>query len=165
MIFQDSYSALNPKFRVRRLLKESLILHGVKDATEQEKRISKILEEVELPSELLDRLPAELSGGQRQRVMIAMALLQKPTLLIADEPVSALDLAISESIIKLLKKLSRERNVAILFISHDLRTVYSLCDKVCVMKEGRIIEEAPRDELYANPKEEYTKLLLRSALE
>ena len=165
MIFQDSYSALNPKFRVRRLLKESLILHGVKDAAEQEKRISKILEEVELPSELLDRLPAELSGGQRQRVMIAMALLQKPTLLIADEPVSALDVAISESIIKLLKKLSRERNVAILFISHDLRTVYSLCDKVCVMKEGRIIEEAPRDELYANPREEYTKLLLRSALE
>ncbi len=165
MIFQDSYSALNPKFRVRRLLKESLILHDVKDATEQEKRISKILEEVELPSELLDRLPAELSGGQRQRVMIAMALLQKPTLLIADEPVSALDVAISESIIKLLKKLSRERNVAILFISHDLRTVYSLCDKVCVMKEGRIIEEAPRDELYANPREEYTKLLLRSALE
>ena len=165
MIFQDSYSALNPKFRVKRLLKESLILHGVKDATEQEKRISKILEEVELPSELLDRFPSELSGGQRQRVMIAMALLQKPTLLIADEPVSALDVAISESIIKLLKKLSRERNVAILFISHDLRTVYSLCDKVCVMKEGRIIEEAPRDELYANPREEYTKLLLRSALE
>ena len=165
MIFQDSYSALNPKFRVRRLLKESLILHGVKDAAEQEKRILKILEEVELPSELLDRFPSELSGGQRQRVMIAMALLQKPTLLIADEPVSALDVAISESIIKLLKKLSRERNVAILFISHDLRTVYSLCDKVCVMKEGRIIEEAPRDELYANPREEYTKLLLRSALE
>ena len=165
MVFQDSYSALNPKKKVGWLLKESLRLSGIRDKEEQKKRVAEILKEVELSEEFLDRFPAQLSGGQRQRIMIAMALLQNPTLLVADEPVSALDVAIQESITKLLKKLSVERNMAILFISHDLRTVYTLCDKVCVMQKGRIVEEAPKEELYTNPKEEYTKLLLRSALE
>ena len=165
MVFQDSYSALNPKRRVGWLLRESLKLSKVTDSNEINARIKDILSEVELSEELLDRYPKELSGGQRQRVMIAMALLQKPTFLIADEPVSALDVAIGESITKLLMDLSRKRGMAILFISHDLRTVYSLCDKVCVMKEGRIVEMADKEELYTNPKEEYTKLLLRSALE
>ena len=165
MVFQDSYSALNPKMRVFSLLREAVRLNGIKDKEEQKARINKILEEVELPSELLERYPAELSGGQRQRVMIAMALLQQPTLLVADEPVSALDVAIQESILKLLKKLSDEHNMAILFISHDLRTVYTLCDKVLVMQKGVIVEEAEKEELFINPKEEYTKLLLRSALE
>lgn len=165
MVFQDSYSALNPKMRVETLLRESLRLNGVKNREEQKNRINGIMEEVELPNELLERYPAELSGGQRQRVMIAMALLQQPTLLVADEPVSALDVAIQESILKLLKKLSDEHNMAILFISHDLRTVYTLCDKVLVMQKGVIVEEAGKMELFTNPKEEYTKLLLRSALE
>ena len=165
MVFQDSYSALNPKRRIGWLLKESLRLSGVKDRNEIRERIQKILGEVELSEELLERFPSELSGGQRQRVMIAMALLQKPSFLIADEPVSALDVAIGESITRLLLDLSRKRGMAILFISHDLRTVYSLCDTVCVMKEGRIVEMAPKEELYTNPKEEYTKVLLKSALE
>ena len=165
MVFQDSYSALNPKMRVFSLLREAIRLNGLKEKEEQKARINKILEEVELPRELLERYPAELSGGQRQRVMIAMALLQQPTLLVADEPVSALDVAIQESILKLLKKLSDEHNMAILFISHDLRTVYTLCDKVLVMQKGVIVEEAGKEELFVNPKEEYTKLLLRSALE
>ena len=165
MVFQDSYSALNPKRRIGWLLKESLRLSGVRDRDEIRERIQEILGEVELSEELLERFPSELSGGQRQRVMIAMALLQKPSFLIADEPVSALDVAIGESITRLLLDLSRKRGMAILFISHDLRTVYSLCDTVCVMKEGRIVEVAPKEELYTNPKEEYTKVLLRSALE
>jgi len=165
MVFQDSYSALNPKRRVGWLFRESLRLSGVKDRNEIRDRIQEILCEVELSEELLERFPSELSGGQRQRVMIAMALLQKPSFLIADEPVSALDVAIGESITRLLLDLSRKRGMAILFISHDLRTVYSLCDTVCVMKEGRIVEMAPKEELYTNPKEEYTKVLLKSALE
>ena len=165
MVFQDSYSALNPKRRIGWLLKESLRLSGVRDRDEIRERIQEILGEVELSEELLERFPSELSGGQRQRVMIAMALLQKPSFLIADEPVSALDVAIGESITRLLLDLSRKRGMAILFISHDLRTVYSLCDTVCVMKEGRIVEMAPKEELYTNPNEEYTKVLLKSALE
>ena len=165
MVFQDSYSALNPKRRVGWLLRESLRLSGVRDRDEIRGRIQEILGEVELSEELLERFPRELSGGQRQRVMIAMALLQKPSFLIADEPVSALDVAIGESITRLLLDLSLKRGMAILFISHDLRTVYSLCDTVCVMKEGRIVEMAPKEELYTNPKEEYTRVLLKSALE
>lgn len=165
MVFQDSYSALNPKRRIGWLLKESLKLSGVRNRDEIRDRIREILGEVELSEELLERFPSELSGGQRQRVMIAMALLQKPTFLIADEPVSALDVAIGESITRLLLDLSRKHGMAILFISHDLRTVYSLCDTVCVMKEGRIVEMAAKEELYTNPKEEYTKVLLKSALE
>ena len=165
MVFQDSYSALNPKRRIGWLLKESLKLSGVRNKDEIRDRLREILGEVELSEELMERFPSELSGGQRQRVMIAMALLQKPTFLIADEPVSALDVAIGESITRLLLDLSRKHGMAILFISHDLRTVYSLCDTVCVMKEGRIVEMAAKEELYTNPKEEYTKVLLKSALE
>ena len=165
MVFQDSYSALNPRMRVETILREALTLNGVKNREEQKRQIHEIADEVELPEELLERFPAELSGGQRQRVMIAMALLQQPTLLVADEPVSALDVAIQESILKLLKQLSDERSMAILFISHDLRTVYNLCDKVLVMQKGVIVETADKEELFRNPKEEYTKLLLKSALE
>ncbi len=165
MIFQDSYSALNPKRSIDWLLREALYLNGVKEKDEQDERIKKILLEVEIPEDFREKYPSMLSGGQRQRVMIAMALLQEPTLLIADEPVSALDVAIQESILKLLKNLSKKHCVAILFISHDLRTVYDLCDFVAVMKGGRIVEAKKKDELYSNPEEEYTKVLLRSALE
>lgn len=164
MVFQDSYSALNPKKRIKWLLKEALRLRGVRDKEEQQRRITEIVHEVEMPEELLDRYPSELSGGQRQRVVIAMALLGEPELLIADEPVSALDVAIQESIMALLKKISTERGMAILFISHDLRTVYFMCHNVIVLKDGRIVESATKREIFEHPKAEYTKELLRSAL-
>ena len=164
MVFQDSYSALNPTKRIKWILKEALYLRGIRKKEEQQKRIDKIIEEVELPAELLNHYPSELSGGQRQRVVIAMALLGKPDLLIADEPVSALDIAISESIISLLKKLSKERGMGILFISHDLRTVYYLCNNVVVLKDGRIVESGNKKEIYENPQQEYTKQLLRCTL-
>ena len=164
MVFQDSYSALNPKKRIKWLLKEALRLHGVRDKEEQQRRITEIVHEVEMPEELLDRYPSELSGGQRQRVVISMALLGEPELLIADEPVSALDVAIQESIMALLKKISTERGMAILFISHDLRTVYFMCHNVIVLKDGRIVESATKREIFEHPKAEYTKELLRSAL-
>ena len=164
MVFQDSYSALNPKKRIKWLLKEALRLRGVRDKDEQQRRITEIVHEVEMPEELLERYPSELSGGQRQRVVIAMALLGEPDLLIADEPVSALDVAIQESIMALLKKISTERGMAILFISHDLRTVYFMCHNVIVLKDGRIVESATKREIFEHPKAEYTKELLRSAL-
>lgn len=164
MVFQDSYSALNPKKRIKWLLREALRLRGVRDREEQQRRITEIAHEVEMPEELLERYPSELSGGQRQRVVIAMALLGEPDLLIADEPVSALDVAIQESIMALLKKISTERGMAILFISHDLRTVYFMCHNVIVLKDGRIVESATKREIFEHPKAEYTKELLRSAL-
>ncbi len=163
MIFQDSFSALNPGKTVGWLLQESLFLRGTRDKQVQKEKIDRIMEEVELEAELLDRKPAALSGGQRQRVMIAMALLAEPEVLIADEPVSALDVTIQKQILALLKKLCTRRNLSILFISHDLRTVFLLCDSCAVMKDGKMVEYGATRELYCNPKTEYTKLLLESA--
>lgn len=163
MIFQDSYSALNPAKTVEWLLHEVQRLQGVKDKETRQKEILKMLDAVELEEQYLNHYPSELSGGQRQRVMIAMALLSKPEVLIADEPVSALDVTVQKQIVSLLKRLSHKRNLAVLFISHDLRTVYELCNRVIVMKNGKIVEEGAKNALYFNPKEEYTKALLTSA--
>ncbi|MBQ7833284.1 MAG: ABC transporter ATP-binding protein [Lachnospiraceae bacterium] len=163
MIFQDSYSALNPSKTVGWLLHEVQRLQGVKDKEVREKEIHKIMDAVELDDTYLMHYPSELSGGQRQRVMIAMALLAKPEVLIADEPVSALDVTVQKQIVSLLKRLSHKRNLAVLFISHDLRTVYELCDRVMVMKNGKVVEENTKNELYFNPKQDYTKALLSSA--
>ncbi len=163
MIFQDSYSALNPAKTVGWLLEEALRLSGVCDKKEWPSRIAAILNETELENELLDRLPAALSGGQRQRVMIAMALLCEPKVLIADEPVSALDVTIQKQILGLLHRLCKERSLAILFISHDLRTVYQICDSCMVMKDGKVVEEGLVEKLYREPTSDYTKLLIKSA--
>ena len=163
MIFQDSYSALNPAKTVEWLLHEVQRLQGVKDKETRQKEILKMLDAVELEEHYLNHYPYELSGGQRQRVIIAMALLSKPEVLIADEPVSALDVTVQKQIVSLLKRLSHKRNLAVLFISHDLRTVYELCNRVIVMKNGKIVEEGAKNALYFNPKEEYTKALLTSA--
>ena len=163
MIFQDSYSALNPAKTVEWLLHEVQRLQGVKERETRQKEILRMLDAVELEEQYLNHYPSELSGGQRQRVMIAMALLTKPEVLIADEPVSALDVTVQKQIVALLKRLSHKRNLAVLFISHDLRTVYELCDRVIVMKNGKIVEEGNKGELYFNPKMDYTKELLTSA--
>lgn len=163
MIFQDSYSALNPAKTVEWLLHEVQRLQGVKEKETRQKEILKMLDAVELEEQYLKHYPSELSGGQRQRVMIAMALLSKPEVLIADEPVSALDVTVQKQIVSLLKRLSHKRNLAVLFISHDLRTVYELCDRIMVMKNGKIVEAGTKIELYFNPKQEYTKALLTSA--
>ena len=163
MIFQNPYSSLNPVYPVSWILEEPLKIRGGKDKEERKRRVMEMLELVELPEECLDAKPGELSGGQRQRVSIAVALLQKPKFLIADEPVSALDVTIQAQILKLLKRLRKELELSFLFISHDLNVVYQLCDRVLVMKDGKIVEQGDIEEIYNNPRHEYTKQLLSAA--
>ena len=163
MIFQDPYSSLNPFYSVEWTLEEPLRVYGKYGRAERKRRVREMLERVELPAECLRAKPSELSGGQRQRVSIAAALLRRPKFLIADEPVSALDVTIQAQILKLLKSLRRELDLSFLFISHDLNVVYQLCDRALVMKDGRIVEQGTVEELYDHPKEDYTKQLLAAA--
>ena len=163
MIFQDPYSSLNPAYTVSWILEEPLRIYGKYDAAERKRRVRDMLERVELPEECLEARPSELSGGQRQRVSIATALIQRPKFLIADEPVSALDVTIQAQILKLLKSLRDQLDLSYLFISHDLNVVYQLCDRVIVMKDGRIVEEAAVDDLFDHPQHPYTRQLLEAA--
>ena len=163
MVFQDPYSSLNPAYTVEWILEEPLKIYGKYDAAERKRRVREMLKRVELPEEILTAKPGELSGGQRQRVCIAVALIQRPKFIIADEPVSALDVTIQAQILKLLRQLRDELDLSFLFISHDLNVVYQLCDRVLVMKDGRIVEQGTVDEVYDNPKEDYTKQLLAAA--
>ena len=163
MIFQDPYSSLNPAYTVEWSLEEPLRIYGKYDAAERRRRVREMLERVELPEECLKANPHELSGGQRQRVSIAAALIRRPRFLIADEPVSALDVTIQAQILELLRNLRDELDLSFLFISHDLNVVYQLCDRVLVMKKGRIVEQGTVDEIFNHPKEEYTRQLLRAA--
>ena len=163
MIFQDPYSSLNPAYTVEWILEEPMRIYGKYDAPERKRRVREMLTLVELPEECLRSKPAELSGGQRQRVSIATALIQRPRFLIADEPVSALDVTIQAQILKLLRQLRRELDLSYLFISHDLNVVYQLCDRVLVMKQGRIVEQGTVDDIFDHPREEYTRQLLAAA--
>ena len=163
MVFQDPYSSLNPAYTVGWILEEPLRIYGKYDAAERKRRVRDMLRLVELPEECLDAKPNELSGGQRQRVSIATALIQRPRFIIADEPVSALDVTIQAQILKLLRQLRDELDLSYLFISHDLNVVYQLCDRVMVMKKGRIVEMGTVEEIFNDPKEEYTKQLLAAA--
>ena len=163
MIFQDPYSSLNPAYTVGWSLEEPLRIYGKYDAAERRRRVAEIAEKVGLPTECLTRRPNELSGGQRQRVSIGIALIQKPRLIIADEPVSALDVTIQRQILELMRTVRDELGISFLFISHDLNVVYQLCDRVMVMKDGRIVEENTVQELFDHPREAYTRELLSAA--
>ena len=164
IIFQDPYSSLNPAYSVEWAVEEPLRIFGKYDAAERKRRVHDMLERVELPREFWSAKPDELSGGQRQRVCIAVALIQRPRFLIADEPVSALDVTIQAQILKLLRQLRDDLDLSYLFISHDLNVVYQLCDRVLVMKQGRIVEQGTVDEVYDHPKEDYTRRLLEAGL-
>ena len=160
MVFQDPFGSLNPAKTVGWILEEPLRVYGKYDAEERRRRVLDMLERVGLERSQADQRPGQLSGGQRQRVSIAAALIRRPRFIIADEPVSALDVTIQAQILDLLWDLRRELDLSYLFISHDLNVVYSICDRVMVMEKGRIIEQGSVDEVYDHPKEDYTKRLL-----
>lgn len=163
MVFQDPYSSLNPKKKISFILEEPL--KNLIDMTAEERRAKAewILGEVGLGKEYLDRYPSELSGGQRQRVCIAESMILGSNFLILDEPVSALDVTIQAQVLELIRELKEKHRLSILFISHDLRVVYSLCDRVMILKDGLIVEQGDRENIYRNPQHEYTKKLLKSA--
>ena len=160
LIFQDPYSSLNPRVRIGDAIGEALLDHGLCSKSEVRDRVLEALEACGLSSYHIDRFPHEFSGGQRQRIGIARALVLNPELIIADEPVSALDVSIQAQIINLFSKLQQSRGLTYLFISHDLSVVEHLCSRIGVMYLGSMMETASRDELFKNPLHPYTKALL-----
>jgi len=164
MIFQDPYGTLDPRFNVYHTIEEPLIIYGVKDPKTRLKQIKETLELVELrpPEEYFARFPHELSGGERQRVAIARAIILKPRIIIADEPISMLDISIRAGILNLLNKLRKSLGVAIIYISHNLSTIRNFCDRTAIMYLGEVVEIGSTDEIMENPLHPYTKLLLSS---
>ncbi len=160
IVFQDPYASLNPREKVRTILSHALALHRIGTAQDREDRVVKLLEQVGLSADYLDRFPHEFSGGQRQRIGIARALAVEPEFIVADEPVSALDVSIQAQVINLLDDLKDQFNLTMLFIAHDLAVVEHICDRVIVMYLGRIMEVAPTRSLYARPNNPYTQALL-----
>ena len=160
MIFQDPIASLDPRMTVREIISEGLVINGIKDKKLIEEKVYEILERVGLVREHADRYPHEFSGGQRQRIGIARAIIMNPELLIADEPVSALDVSIQAQVINLLNELRESLGLTILFIAHDLSVVKYFSDRIGVMYFGHMVELATSDELFAHPMHPYTKSLL-----
>jgi oligopeptide/dipeptide ABC transporter ATP-binding protein len=163
IVFQDPYASLNPRRTVRQTLAEPLQVHRRGSAAEIEAKVSKTIQEVGLPVSALDRYPHEFSGGQRQRIGIARALVLDPELIIADEPVSALDVSVQAQILQLLERLKGERGLSFVFVSHDLGVVRHFCDRVGVMYLGRIIETGPTKQLLDAPQHPYSRMLRDSS--
>ncbi|MEH7304728.1 ABC transporter ATP-binding protein [Neobacillus drentensis] len=160
MVFQDPYASLNPRHSIEQILEEPLIVHGIGTKEERKKQVREMLEVVGLSSYHAKRYPHQFSGGQRQRIGIAKALMTKPKLIIADEPVSALDVSIQAQVLNLMKDIQKEFHLTYIFIAHDLGVVRHISDRVGVMYLGRLIELAESEELYEDPKHPYTKALL-----
>ncbi|EPH5941981.1 ATP-binding cassette domain-containing protein [Staphylococcus aureus] len=161
MIFQDPYASLNPRLKVMDIVAEGIDIHHLAtDKRDRKKRVYDLLETVGLSNEHANRYPHEFSGGQRQRIGIARALAVEPEFIIADEPISALDVSIQAQVVNLLLKLQRERGITFLFIAHDLSMVKYISDRIAVMHFGKIVEIGPAEEIYQNPLHDYTKSLL-----
>jgi oligopeptide transport system ATP-binding protein len=162
IVFQDPYSSLDPRMTVGDIVAEPLEVHGVGGRRDRRARVRELLDVVGFNPDYSNRYPHEFSGGQRQRVGVARALALNPSLIVCDEPVSALDVSIQAQILNLLKDLQRDFGLTYLFISHDLAVVRSMSDDIAVMKDGQIVETGPADDVYEHPKHEYTRALLNA---
>lgn len=160
MIFQDPFASLNPRMTVADIVGEPLMIHGIRKRRERVERVVEMLEKVGLQADHMYRYPHAFSGGQRQRIGIARALILQPSLVVADEAVSALDVSVQARVLDLLKELQQEMNLTYIFVSHDLAVVRQFCDHVAVMHRGRIVEFADTKSLYTNPRHAYTQVLL-----
>ncbi len=160
IVFQDPYSSLNPRMRVRKIIEEPLIIHKIGNAESRMERVRELYGLVGLDVATIDRYPHEFSGGQRQRIGVARALALNPSFIIADEPVSALDVSIQAQVVNLLIELQQKLGLAYLFIAHDLRLVEHICQRTAVMYLGRIVEMGDTAQLFRNPQHPYTKALL-----
>ena len=166
IVFQDPYGSLSPRLSVGQIIGEGLGIQNPElDFEEQRARVAKALLEVGLETEHQDRYPHEFSGGQRQRIAVARALVLEPKFIMLDEPTSALDMSVQAQIVDLLREIQRNRDLAYLFISHDLKVVRALCNYVIVMRNGKIVEEGPAQEIFSSPKTDYTKALLSAAFD
>ena len=162
MIFQDPYASLNPRMTVYETLAEPLLYHGLADSQSIDQQVRELMDDVGLAQSQMRKYPHEFSGGQRQRIAIGRAIATKPELIIADEPVSALDVTIQAQILDLILRLVERHNLTMLFISHDLSVVRTICDRVMVMHKGQIVESGDTETLWANPQEKYTQQLLKA---
>ena len=160
MIFQDPFSSLNPRMTVRQIIEEPLLVHGERNRAKRLAQAIEMLELVQLERDALTRYPHAFSGGQRQRIGIARALVLRPTFVVCDESVSALDVSVQAQIINLLEDLQRELGLTYLFVAHDLAVVRHICDRVLVMHRGRVVETGTVEDVFERPRQDYTKLLL-----
>ena len=163
MIFQDPYGSLSPRMTILQIISEGLVVHSKLSQSEIRNKVISVIEEVGLERSMIDRYPHEFSGGQRQRIAIARSIILKPSLIILDEPTSALDKSVQVQIVKLLRNLQVKYGLAYIFISHDLKVVRALSHNILVMRNGDIVERGKSSEIFTNPKNEYTKTLLKAA--